>query len=142
MTNDLLLDTHILLWLVESNPRLRPSTRALIERRWRAGGTILISAVSGWEIGALVQRRRVTLDLPLDAWFDDILSLAGYMAAPLRHDVAARAYMLSDLAHGDPADRMLIATAIDLGCPLITYDERIIAFATSHGSRYGFTVES
>lgn len=142
MTNDLLLDTHILLWLVESNPRLRPWTRALIERRWRAGGTILISAVSGWEIGALAQRGRVTLDLPPDAWFDDILSLTGYMAAPLRHDVAARAYMLSDLAHGDPADRMLIATAIDLGCPLITYDERITAFATSHGSRYGFAVES
>jgi len=48
----------------------------------------------------------------------------------------------ADLAHRDPGDRMLIATALDLGCPLVTYDERIIQFATTHGSRYGFAVAS
>jgi PIN domain nuclease of toxin-antitoxin system len=56
--------------------------------------------------------------------------------------IAARAYTLSGLSHADLAARMLIATAIAHGCPLITCDERIITFATSHGSRYGFTVES
>jgi len=34
---------------------------------------------------------------------------------------------------------MLIATAIDLACPLVTYDERIALFGADHGSRYGFS---
>ena len=63
MANDLLLDTHILLWLVQSHPRLRAATRALIERHWKAGGTVHISAITGWEIGQSAVRGRGTLDM-------------------------------------------------------------------------------
>ena len=53
---------------------------------------------------------------------------------------AARAYTLHHLEHRDPTDRLLIATAIGLGCPLVTYDDRIRRFARTRGSRYGFVV--
>ena len=52
------------------------------------------------------------------------------------------AYQLRPLAHWDPADRLLIATAIERACPLVTHDERIIRFATDHGAEHGFTVQA
>jgi PIN domain nuclease of toxin-antitoxin system len=44
------------------------------------------------------------------------------------------------LPHRDPADRLLIATAIELACPMVTYDARILEFARDHGRRHGFRV--
>ncbi len=142
MTDCLLLDTHITFWLDTGDTRLSVRTRDRIDGVWRQGGKVIVSAVTAMEISQLASKGRLRLDVPPDAWIRRLLGLVGFEGAAITPEIAARAYMLSDLAHGDPADRMLIATAIDLGCPLITYDERIIAFATSHGSRYGFTVES
>jgi len=59
---------------------------------------------------------------------------------PLNHEAAVRAYNLPGFAHRDPADRLLIATAIELGCPLVTYDQHITEFASQWGRRSGFSV--
>jgi PIN domain nuclease of toxin-antitoxin system len=64
VTDRLILDTHIALWL-DSGDALRPPTRALIDDCWQNGGTILLSAVSVWEIALLVDTRRIELDLPI-----------------------------------------------------------------------------
>lgn len=53
MTGDLLLDTHIALWLDSGDARLRPATRRLIHQNWQGGGSIMLSAVSAWEIALL-----------------------------------------------------------------------------------------
>jgi PIN domain nuclease of toxin-antitoxin system len=53
---------------------------------------------------------------------------------------ASRGDQLHPLEHRDPADRLLIATAIELACPLVTYDERIARFARRHGRQYRFAV--
>jgi PIN domain nuclease of toxin-antitoxin system len=55
------------------------------------------------------------------------------------HFATLGAQRLHDLAHRDLAERLLIASAIERECPLITYDERIIRFGENHGSEYGFT---
>ena len=142
MTDCPLLDTHITLWLDMGDTRLTTRTRDRIDAVWQQGGSVIISAVTAMEISQLAWRGRLRLDLPPDAWIRRLLRLPGFEGSPITPEIAARAYGLSDLSHADPADRLLVATAIDLGSPLITYDERIIAFATSHGSRYGFAVES
>jgi PIN domain nuclease of toxin-antitoxin system len=49
---------------------------------------------------------------------------------------------LHHLPHRNPADRLLIATAIDLDCPFVTDDARIAGFAATHGRRYGFVTDS
>jgi PIN domain nuclease of toxin-antitoxin system len=138
VTDALLLDTHILLWLDSGSDRLRPSTRDLIDACWRAGGTILISAVSVWEIAVLVDTGRIGLDLPVAAWIERFATRPGIDIAPLSYLAAAQAYQLHHLAHRDPGDRLLIATAIERSCPLVTYDTRIAAFAGTFGGRYGF----
>ena len=140
MTDRLLLDTHITLWLDSGDDRLRRSTRALIDDCWRNGGTILLSAVTAWEIALLVDTGRVDLDVAVEAWVERFLQRPGIEAASLGHRAACRSYRLHHLEHRDPADRLLIATAIELACPLVTYDDRILRFAKRHGRQYGFTV--
>lgn len=138
MTEALLLDTHIALWLDGGDERLRPSTRAAIDLCWRGGGTIFLSAVSAWEVAALVDKGYVELDLPVDRWISRFLDRPGVAPIPLDHHAAVRAYQLHHLEHRDPGDRLLIATAIGLGCPLVTYDDRIRRFGRARGRQYGF----
>ncbi|MGH7039056.1 MAG: type II toxin-antitoxin system VapC family toxin [Stellaceae bacterium] len=140
MTDRLLLDTYIVLWLDSGDERLSITTRALIDDCWRNGGTLYFSAVTAWEIALLVDTGRVDLDSPPKEWVERFLDRPGIEPVPLGWRAACQAYRLHPLAHRDPADRLLIATAIDLGCPLVTYDERIAGFAGMHGRQYGFVI--
>ncbi len=98
--------------------------------------------MSAWEIAILADSGRISLDRTPDAWMDRFLARPGVEAVPLGWRAAARAYALQHLQHRDPGDRLLIATAIDLGCELVTYDARITAFATDQGRQYGLRVRS
>ncbi len=142
MTDRLLLDTHIALWLDSGDDRLRASTRALIDGCWQNGGAILLSAITVWEIALLVDTGRIDLDVPVAAWIERFLDRPGIEGVPLGHHAASRSYQLHHLEHRDPADRLLIATAIELACPLVSYDERIIRFSKKHGRQYRFAVDA
>jgi len=142
VTDRLLLDTHIALWLDSGDNRLRASTRALIDGCWQNGGAILLSAITVWEIALLVDTGRIDLDVPVAAWIERFLDCPGIEAVPLGHQAASRSYQLHHLEHRDPADRLLIATAIELACPLVTYDERIVRFGKKHGRQYRFAVDA
>jgi PIN domain nuclease of toxin-antitoxin system len=140
LTDGLLLDTHIALWLENGHERLRPATLGLIESCWRGGGLIYLSAVVVWEIAVLVNAGRLRSHIPIEQWVDKFLARPGVEPAPLGHRAAARSYQFPELEHRDPADRLLIATAIELGCPLVTYDSRIRRFGERYGEQYGFAV--
>jgi PIN domain nuclease of toxin-antitoxin system len=113
----------------------------LIDEFWRTGGTICLSAVTAWEVALLVDTGRVSLDLPVKEWVERFAARPGIEVVTLTHTAAACAYQLRELQHRDPADRLLIATAIELCCPLVTYDDRIRNFAINHGQQYGFALE-
>jgi PIN domain nuclease of toxin-antitoxin system len=102
----------------------------------------LLSAVTAWEIALLVDTGRIELDGPLETWIERFLARPGIEAVPLSHRAACRSYQLHHLEHRDPADRLLIATAIELACPLVTYDDRIARFGEQHGRQYRFAVAS
>ena len=140
MTDRLLLDTHIALWADSGDNRLTAATRQLIEDCWGGGGAICFSAVTAWEIAMLVDAGRVELDLPIEAWVARFLGRPGVETVSLGCRAAMRSYQLHHLERRDPADRLLIATAIDLGCPLVTYDDQIRRFGERHGRQYGFAV--
>jgi PIN domain nuclease of toxin-antitoxin system len=139
LTPRLLLDTHIVLWLDAGDAALRPATRLMLEAHWRAGNALCVSAITAWEIALLADVGRIELDLAPDAWLARFLARPGIEAVALSVSAATRAYPLTSLPQRDPADRLLIATAIELGCPLVTYDERILTFAAEHGAAIGFT---
>jgi PIN domain nuclease of toxin-antitoxin system len=142
VTDAVLLDTHIALWLDSGSDSLRQPTRAAIDACWHGGGTIYLSSVSAWEIALLVDSGRIELDVPVTGWIERFLDRPAVEALPLSHVAAGRSYQLHHLEHRDPADRLLIASAIERACPLVTYDERILRFAGRHGRQYGFAVEA
>jgi PIN domain nuclease of toxin-antitoxin system len=137
---DLLLDTHIALWLNNGDARLGRATQQMIETTWKAGGRIFLSAVSAWEIAMLVDKGFIELDLPVHEWVERFLGRPGLEAIPLDHRTAALAYGLHHFEHRDPADRLLVASAIVLGCPLVTHDDRIRKFARTRGRQNRFVI--
>jgi PIN domain nuclease of toxin-antitoxin system len=121
----LLLDTCALIFDALEPKRLSAKTRALIEREANAG-SIAISDISLWEIAMLVDRGR--LDPGTDAAsFCRLATRARSLTVlPITIEIAARSVTLS--LHGDPADRLIAATAIQHRATLVTTDEQLIAF--------------
>lgn len=125
----LLLDTHVLLWLDSGAPMTHESVAAIDDAAAR--GEVLVSPVSAWEIGLLVRKGRIRLDLEPLAWFERLLSLPGMRPAPLAVAAAISSSFLDEPFHGDPADRLLVATARTLPATLVTRDARILTYAAA-----------
>lgn len=125
----ILLDTQVLLWFVSGDKRLRAATWKLVADAAEAGEAA-ISPISFWEAAMLVSKGRIHLGLPADVWAYEICSSdAGPKVVPLTPVVAASAGQLAGGIHGDPADRIIIATARAHGFALLTTDEKILAYA-------------
>jgi PIN domain nuclease of toxin-antitoxin system len=89
---------------------------------------ILVSPISFWELAMLVEKGRVQLDRPTSLWVVDFLATDRVEAAELSPTVAIGAGELSGF-HGDPADRLIVATAKSLRIPLISKDDKIRTYA-------------
>jgi PIN domain nuclease of toxin-antitoxin system len=87
-----------------------------------------------------VNGARLNLDVAADVWVRRFLERPGFEGVALTASAASRSYRLVEFLRRDPGDRMLMATAIELGCRMVTYDEAMIAFAEGFGERYGFGV--
>lgn len=122
----LLLDTHAAIWSALGT--VTPSARKAIDAA--AGrGELLLSPISAWEIGMLVAKGRLELAMPVETYVDTLYALPGVVTAALTPKIAAAAASLPGEPHGDPADRLLIATAAAFGATLVTRDERILHYA-------------
>lgn len=91
--------------------------------------TVGIAAISLWEISMLTKKGRIRLEKPLLIWINEALSLPGIELIPLTPEIAVENSQLPDEFHGDPADRLLIATARISGMVLLTRDEKILDYA-------------
>ena len=118
----ILLDTHVIVWMLFDDRRLRRRTRRLIDAGWSAGD-VAVSAMSFWEVGMRIQKGQLDFPLDLDAWRRDMME-RGLVEIPVHGGIAIRASLLLDM-HGDPADRIIVATALE-GHQLVTADQRIL----------------
>jgi PIN domain nuclease of toxin-antitoxin system len=118
----LLLDTHIWLWSVSEPAKLGRRARAALTR---PQNEIWISPISVWELLVLTERRRVKLDAEPRKWVAEALAHTPAQEAVLTSEVALRSREIM-LAHPDPADRFLVATALVYGLTLVTADESLI----------------
>ncbi|PSB58005.1 type II toxin-antitoxin system VapC family toxin [Chamaesiphon polymorphus] len=118
MSEVIVLDTHIWLWLVNANFAEFPSHwRDRIESAARVG----ISPVSCYEIAMAHQKGRIKISTTPQAWFQQALDPVGIELFPLTANIAARAVELSPV-HKDPFDRLIIATALEYGAKLASVD--------------------
>jgi PIN domain nuclease of toxin-antitoxin system len=120
-----LLDTHVLVWLVEgSSPLGRQAAR--FADRTRANDGLAVASISFWEMAMLADRGRVALEPSVEQWRLRVLGI-GVQEIPLTGDIAIAAARLPDL-HADPADRIIVATGIASDAILMTADERILGW--------------
>ena len=124
----IVLDTHAWIWFI-SNPDL------LSKRAQKAVNTavkeksILISSISAWELALLVTKKRLTLTLDVTDWIAKSESLPFIQFMPVTNSIAVKSVNLPLPLHPDPADRIIIATALSVGAPLVTKDKKLLSYA-------------
>jgi PIN domain nuclease of toxin-antitoxin system len=124
----IVLDTHVWIWWTGDPSRLSRSAARAIDGAIASSG-MLISSMSVWEVGELVRRQRLRLKMDLDEWFARSEKLPYLRFVPIDNEVARLAAALGDLGTGDPADRMIAATAQSRQSALVTRDERLLNYA-------------
>lgn len=123
----ILLDTQVVVWLAFGIDQLGTAARDIImqesDRR--------MSAMVGWELAMLLDKGRLTLGQPLDTWMQNIETRMELVEVPVTGEIGRDAGGLQGNIHGDPCDRIMIATARALGCPLVTSDRAILRYAAT-----------
>jgi PIN domain nuclease of toxin-antitoxin system len=122
-----LLDTCAVIFIANGD-RLHTGAQAAITRA-AVGGGVLVSPVSAWEVGLLTAKGRVQFQPNARQWFLNFLALDGVRLIPLTAEAAIDSAFLAPPFHGDPADRLLTATAQALHVPMVTRDKRLLAYA-------------
>lgn len=123
----IVLDTHVLIWVLEDEARLGAAARAAVEQASESG-SVLISAITPWEIALLVQKGRLALTDDVGTWLETVLALPSLRLAALEPGIAVDSVRLPGKLHADPADRIIIATARHFGWPLLTADRAILDY--------------
>jgi len=121
----IVLDTHTLVWLDSGDTRLGKQSLTNIERAFEAH-QLYVCAISFWEIAMLVKKNRLKMNIAIEQWRKKLLN-SGLQELKLSGDVAIQAGNFTEL-HGDPADRMIIASTLAIDANLCTADEKIIAW--------------
>lgn len=115
------VDTHAWLWLVAEPRRLGRHASQLLDQARRIG----VPAICCLEVAVLAVRGRILLDRPSLEWMNAALALPRMELLGLTPAVATKAALLPDTFPGDPADRLVVATALLEAAPLVTKDRRI-----------------
>lgn len=126
----IVIDTHVFVWLVQGDPRLGAVAQDVIATARRTNGAS-IPTIMSWEMAMLADRERLALRMETGLWFTHVVATGGFRWIALTPEIGIDAGTLPGAIHGDPADRLMIATARHLACPILTADEKILAYATA-----------
>ncbi len=120
----IVLDTHAWVWWTARPDQLSSTAKQAIEEADEIG----ICPISCWEVAMLVSKGRLKLDRDVRAWVKEALPEDGCRLIPLSPSIAVTAGTLNHGFHGDPADRLIVATAIESNAALVTKDREIRDF--------------
>lgn len=120
----IVLDTHALIWWVDNPGHLSDAARTAIEPAMREH-KVFVSCISSWEIALLAIRGRLQLAIDVRDWLARCEALPFVSFIPVTTAIAVESTRLPDFPHADPADRIIVATALSLGAKLVTKDEKI-----------------
>ncbi len=128
LTSLLVLDTHVWVKFV-AGAALSKRARTAIERAANSKRGVLIPAISLWEIARLAQDERLKLGDRPERWFDAALAAVSGNVVAITPEIATLAAGLR--CHGDPADRLIIGTALASDAVLVTRDAMILELAST-----------
>ena len=123
----IVLDTHAWVWWV-SDPDVLTRRAAESIDRAVSQGAVHVSVISVWEVALLVRKGRLELTHEVQDWLRLSEALPFLTFVPLDNSIALRSIRLDGGFHEDPADRIIVATAMALEAPVVTKDRRIHAF--------------
>lgn len=115
----LLLDTHALQWWSAEPDRISPAATASIEE----ADVLAVAAITWFELAWLAHNERITVAVPIPSWLDSLAR--GVSTFRLSPAIAHTAATLPSTFPGDPADRIIYATAIEHGVQVVTKDRRL-----------------
>ena len=121
----IVLDTHTLIWLDTGNKLLGNDSLKSIDQAL-ADNALTVSAITFWEVAMLASKGRLTMDLPIEIWRKQLIE-KGLVEMPMDGNIGIRAAEMEEF-HGDPADRIIVATALSTGSLLVTADKKILAW--------------
>lgn len=120
----IVLDMHVLVWWVDGDAKkLSRKARQALEQHGKRN-ELLIASSSVFEIRPC-SAGRLRFSLSAAEWLARVRRLAEFHVEPLSDEIAGRAGQFGDAFPGDPADRMIAATALCLGVPLVSHDEKL-----------------
>jgi PIN domain nuclease of toxin-antitoxin system len=122
----ILLDTHVLLWMVSSPGKLSRVAVREIRKAQREGGCA-IASISLWEVALLFAKGTLRASGTIEASIREIIERSAAHVLEITPDIAGLAMAFPESYPKDPGDRLIGATARALGLTLITNDERILA---------------
>lgn len=124
----IVLDTHIWIDVAFGRGRFAPRMRRKLDRA-AAAGTLHVAAITCWEIAMLARAGKLRVRGPVLGWLEEALELTRTTVASLAPAIAVDAVELPSWDHGDPADRIIVATARHLGAALVTRDGNMLEYA-------------
>jgi len=120
----ILLDTHALVMLALKPERLsRAAARAIARAEARDG--IAIASITLWETAQLIDAGRITVHGSTESFLKQVAQRPRLFVLELSPEIAALAFQFPRGFPGDPADRIIAATARVRGLPLVTKDQRL-----------------
>jgi PIN domain nuclease of toxin-antitoxin system len=119
----ILLDTHILIWLLIAPKHLSQKAKKAILAA-RKAGPLALSAISLWEIAWLAGNKRIEIDVSVDSFVKKCASFVQVL--PITQEIAVRSVQFPKSYPQDPQDRIIGATAVVEGIRLLTHDRRIV----------------
>ena len=121
------MDTHVWIWWNMHPQKLSKKVRTLLSSPKRYE-ELLLSAISPWEFSKLLEKERIGISCNPEEWIAEALDMSKLRLVPLTPTIAYRSTSLPQPFHGDPADRMIVATALEQGATLITADKKILGW--------------
>ena len=119
----ILLDTHVVVWLAQDHQRISPRAHATIEQARLKGGGLAVSDITLFEIALLAGRGRVSFKPDLETTLSEVERQ--FVVLPITANIALQAFELAANYPNDPVDRVIGATALIEGIPLLTADREI-----------------
>lgn len=127
ISSPVLLDTHVILWSLLSPDELDKSSLQIIEKA-QEKDQLYLSSITLWEIAMLKSKKRINVYQPIKEFLQFITDIDGLSIIDISASIAAESVMLDDF-HGDPADRIIAATAVSSSLVLLTRDKKILSWA-------------